>query len=94
MILFSPFVTLVNDNIRRRAINNGLLDTYQLKSLDGVLEAPVEEMVLSRDGDKIHLGIKDEDDPESDYDNFALRENYDRVIRCLGFSFDNGIFTK
>lgn len=34
-----------------RAINNGLLDTYQLKSLDGLLEAAVEDMVLEqRDG--------------------------------------------
>ena len=34
-----------------RAVNNGLLDTYQLKSLDGLLEASVEEMVIEkRDG--------------------------------------------
>lgn len=31
-----------------RAVNNNLLDTYQLKSLDGLLEASVEDMVLER----------------------------------------------
>ena len=64
-----------------------------------MLEAPVEHMKLTRSGDRIHLGTKPEsDDPdeESDdgYDNFALRDEYDRVIRCLGFLFDESIFVK
>ncbi|KAK4291931.1 hypothetical protein Pmani_035265, partial [Petrolisthes manimaculis] len=38
-----------------RAVNNGLLDTYQLKSLDGVLEASVEEMMLEQRGSKVFV---------------------------------------
>ncbi|KAL5017960.1 hypothetical protein ScPMuIL_003682 [Solemya velum] len=75
-----------------RAVNNALLDTYQLKSLDGVLESTLEEIKIVKKNDKYHLVFSDE--TESDYllDNFALREPYDRVIRCLGFYFDNSIF--
>ena len=31
---------------------------------------------------------------EEDFDNFATREPYDRIIRCLGFQFDTGIFNQ
>ena len=27
-------------------------------------------------------------------DNFALRQEYDRVIRCLGFTFDDSLFNR
>ena len=74
-----------------RAVNNGLLDTYQLKSLDGVLEAPVEDLVLTKKNGKIILGVKD---GMNSIDNFAMRDTYDAVIRCLGFKFDMDIFSK
>ena len=72
------------------------MDTYQLKSLDGVLEAPVEEITLvKRDDGKLHMQLFSEGENEEDmFDNFALRESYDRVIRCLGFTFDEDIFNK
>ncbi|KAG7161775.1 FAD-dependent oxidoreductase domain-containing protein 2-like [Homarus americanus] len=91
-----------------RAINNGLLDTYQLKSLDGLLEAAVEDMVLERRDGRIFVQfpwdaesrkyvlakkeLGEEVTTESDFDNFSLREGYDHVIRCLGFNFDFSIF--
>ena len=87
-------------------MNNALLDTYQLKSLDAVLEAPVEEMILNRTADnRLHLGVRDrnmgaEGDGDSEaqehdgFDNFAMRDDYDRVISCLGFKFDDSIFAK
>lgn len=87
-----------------RAVNNGILDTYQLKSLDALLEAPIEEMaVIKRDGklfvdafDGTGENIVTADQPISESgrapDNFAVREPYDRVIRCLGFKFDFSIF--
>jgi len=40
-----------------------------------------------------------DDEPETvgvtavDYDNFALREPYDRIIRCLGFKFNESLFS-
>ena len=40
-----------------RAINNALLDTYQLKSLDGVLEAPFEQLMVIKQADgKFRIG--------------------------------------
>ncbi|XP_041473338.1 FAD-dependent oxidoreductase domain-containing protein 2-like [Lytechinus variegatus] len=82
-----------------RAINNGLLDTYMLKSLDGLLEADLSELsILKREDGRLQLVPleHDEMDPSSinrvSIDNFALREPYDKVIRCLGFTFDFSIF--
>jgi len=95
-------------------VNNALLDTYQLKSLDAVLEVPVEKMRIRRRNGKHYVYIDGAqlpysgttsnitDDDESliagtstvDYDNFALREPYDRIIRCLGFKFNESLFSQ
>lgn len=90
-----------------RAVNNGLLDTYQLKSLDGIIEGDVHELLLTKASNgKILLDISDSfkfkapvhmtnNSNEEEYiipDNFPLRDSYDRVIRCLGFQFDFKIF--
>ena len=78
-----------------RAVNNALLDTYQLKSLDGLLEAGLSEVELQRTKDnKIVIRPEDGGSEEEalNVDNFALREPYDKVIRCLGFTFDTSIF--
>ncbi|XP_030062661.1 FAD-dependent oxidoreductase domain-containing protein 2 [Microcaecilia unicolor] len=101
-----------------RAINNGLLDTYQLKSLDGLLEGNMEELAIVRDKKgKLHItlqihvskgGRRDSMSPDhrfhhnakpvalpqDEMDNFAVREPYDRIIRCLGWKFDFSIFDK
>lgn len=80
-----------------RAVNNQLLDTYQLKSLDGVVEASINEVVIKkRDDGKLVLKLADEhaDEAEEIFDNFAMREPYDRIIRCLGFKFDTDIFNQ
>jgi len=73
------------------------LDTYQLKSLDGVLEASIREVSIVKDKKgKLMLKMAEgsEDDAEDDFDNFAIREPYDRIIRCLGFTFDTDIFNE
>ena len=80
-------------------MNNALLDTYQLKSLDGVVEAPLEEVRLVKRDGKLYMELFDGTDPTAGsdaeiFDNFALREPYDRVIRCLGWEFDPSIFHK
>ena len=82
-----------------RAINNELLDTYQLKSLDGVLEASINEIAIVKNAEgKLYLKIREEveggETEDELFDNFAMREPYDRIIRCLGFSFDSGIFNE
>ena len=79
-----------------RAVNNALLDTYQLKSLDAVVEATTDDMRLVKKGDRIKMELVDQEAGETEniYDNFAMRELYDKVILCLGFQFDNGIFNR
>ncbi|KAK3717351.1 hypothetical protein QZH41_011592, partial [Actinostola sp. cb2023] len=66
-----------------RAVNNDILDTYQLKSLDGLLELPVEIIAIVKKNGKLFVDTTD---------NFAIREPYDRVIRCMGFKFDYSVF--
>ncbi|XP_012939152.1 FAD-dependent oxidoreductase domain-containing protein 2 [Aplysia californica] len=75
-----------------RAVNNELLDTYQLKSLDAVLETDLDDLALIKRGDKIYFSYKDEDFLPTRFDNSALRDPYDIVIRALGFKFDDTIF--
>ncbi|XP_073429113.1 FAD-dependent oxidoreductase domain-containing protein 2 isoform X5 [Dendrobates tinctorius] len=91
-----------------KAINNGLLDTYQLKSLDGLLEGDLSDLALIRDDSgklyvthkhylksnpaNNHTMIPDSMLLQNNLDNFAAREPYDRVIRCLGWKFDFSIF--
>ncbi|XP_045443479.1 FAD-dependent oxidoreductase domain-containing protein 2 isoform X3 [Pipistrellus kuhlii] len=89
-----------------RAINNGLLDTYQLKSLDGLLESDLTDLAVVKDPKgKFHITLKfyvEEGNqsaeavplPQDDSDNFAMRVAYDRIIRCLGWNFDFSIFNK
>ncbi|XP_067933948.1 FAD-dependent oxidoreductase domain-containing protein 2-like [Watersipora subatra] len=74
-----------------RAINNGLLDTYQLKSLDGVLEAPVSALnIVKLDNGKLRVKI----DEKYTFDNYAMRCDYDTIISCLGFVYDFSIFNQ
>ncbi|KXJ26579.1 FAD-dependent oxidoreductase domain-containing protein 2 [Exaiptasia diaphana] len=84
-----------------RAINNGILDTYQLKSLDALLEAPIEQLAVVKKDNKLYVDAYDGDGSNAiptrfkqsgQPDNFAIREPYDRIIRCLGFQFDFSIF--
>ena len=78
-----------------RAVNNALLDTYQLKSLDGLLEASIDEVKFVKEGDKFVIQFRDEENaPGLTVDNFSLRDPYDKIIRCLGFKFDFTIFNK
>jgi len=94
-----------------RAVNNALLDSYQLKSLDAVLEVPIERMKIRRrprDGkfyvfvDGLHepwqvggdVNASGHHQTSATIDNFAMREPYDRVIRCLGFKFNESLFSQ
>ncbi|XP_025973743.1 FAD-dependent oxidoreductase domain-containing protein 2 isoform X2 [Dromaius novaehollandiae] len=95
-------------NYKCRAINNGLLDTYQLKSLDGLLEGDLEDLAIVKDKKgKLHItlrfylenrntsaGIDSITLPQDELDNFATRAPYDRVIRCLGWKFDFSIYNR
>jgi len=74
-----------------RAVNDGPIDSYQLKSMDGQNEIDLRQVSFNRsaaDG-KIymtrHWGNKNTD-------NSADRLGYDKVLRCTGFTFDTSIF--
>lgn len=102
LVAFLPFP------FHRRAINNGLLDTYQLKSLDGLLEGDLEDLAIVKDKKgKLHItlrfylenrntsaGVDSVTLPQDELDNFATRAPYDRVIRCLGWKFDFSIYNR
>ncbi|XP_059155814.1 FAD-dependent oxidoreductase domain-containing protein 2-like [Physella acuta] len=80
-----------------RSVNNNLLDTYLLKSLDGITLLDMQDASIQERGGKFfvvvdkhyHSNSKSED---SVPDNFPLRSGYDMVIRCMGFTFDSSIF--
>ncbi|CAG0881718.1 unnamed protein product [Cyprideis torosa] len=89
-----------------RAVNNGILDTYQLKSLDGILEFDVNRLVVRKRNGKLFIGInwgqeyESPDYPrlkpttEDSFDNFPFREKYDHIISCLGWKADLSIFNR
>jgi thioredoxin reductase len=68
-----------------RAVNNNLLDTYQLKSQNALLDGHIER-IERRDGSYVvTLSFARANEIQKD-----LR--YDRVIVCTGFRFDASIF--
>ena len=71
-------------------MNNALLDTYQLKSQDGIMEVDVRDIGLVKTADD-KLAVKV--DFLDAADNYAFREPYDHVIRCLGWKFDKSLFS-
>ncbi|XP_076075879.1 FAD-dependent oxidoreductase domain-containing protein 2-like isoform X1 [Mytilus galloprovincialis] len=79
-----------------RAINNEILDTYQLKSLDGFLEyGNLEDYMIVRKKDGLYLTDADEEAAKiwGQFENDPLQKPYDQIIRCLGFRFDTSIFS-
>ncbi len=69
-----------------RALNNNFLDTYLLKSQNGLLEAYVREIAKKEDG-KFAVTF----DLTRAHGATATLE-YDRVIACTGFQFDAELF--
>jgi thioredoxin reductase len=69
-----------------RAVNNNLLDTYQLKSQNAILDASITNIRRDENG-KLAVSII--------YSHAQGQTSdllYDRVITCTGFRFDNSIF--
>jgi len=74
-----------------RAVNTALLDTYQLKSLDGILEIEVQrDIALQKKDGRLMITARNSQNSTElpKFDNLAMREPYDHVISCLGFNFD------
>jgi thioredoxin reductase len=68
-----------------RAINNNLLDTYQLKSQNALLDGTVQRIERRDGGYLVTVSFARADEVTRD-----LR--YDRVIVCTGFRFDPAMF--
>lgn len=72
-----------------------MLDIYQFKFLDGLLEYDINDYKVVRQGgylylrENLFLGSQWEE-----YDNDFFLILYDKIIRCLGFQFDFLIFRK
>lgn len=68
-----------------RAVNNNILDTYQLKSQNAILDANI--LKIERQEDKFAVTFK------YSHAHGEIEEIlYDRVIVCTGFKFDSSIF--
>ena len=68
-----------------RAVNNNFLDTYQLKSQNGVLDATISK--IERQGEQYVVSV--------DYTHANGEQEdliYDRIIACTGFRFDDSVF--
>ncbi|KAK0055991.1 FAD-dependent oxidoreductase domain-containing protein 2, partial [Biomphalaria pfeifferi] len=81
-----------------RAVNNNLLDTFLLKSLDGVSWLDLKGSSIQEKHGKYFVVLNEhylsnKNKKRFVPDNFALRGGYDVVIRCLGFTFDDSIFS-
>jgi hypothetical protein len=85
-----------------RGLNNNILDTYQLKSLDGLLEFDVKRLGLVKRNGKLYASVRwgeeyndtslyprVKPENEDNFANFPFRLPYDHVISCLGWKFDN-----
>jgi thioredoxin reductase len=70
-----------------RAINNNLLDTYQLKSQNALLDGNVERIERRDNGYIVTVSFARANEVKKDL-------FYDRVIVCTGFRFDPSIFAE
>ena len=70
-----------------RAINNSILDTYQLKSQNAILDAEV--VSIMKEGSQLMVTFSYEH-AGGEVENIL----YDRVICCTGFKFDKSIFSE
>ena len=70
-----------------RAVNNNFLDTYQLKSQNGILDADILD--INREGDEFKVSFA-----YSHANGEQETLSYARVIVCTGFQFDTSIFDK
>jgi len=69
-----------------RAVNNNILDTYQLKSQNALLDASLES-IERRDDGRLTATVR-----YSHAQGEVEELVYDRVLMCTGFRFDDSIF--
>ncbi len=68
-----------------RAVNNNFLDTYQLKAQNTVIDASITSIVRDNGRYRVHMEY-------SHARGQTTEREYDHVIFCTGFQFDDSIF--
>ncbi len=68
-----------------RAVNNNMLDTYQLKSQNALLDGNIVNIEPGDNGYRVTFSFSRAGEVKKDL-------HYDRVILCTGFRFDTSIF--
>lgn len=68
-----------------RAVNNNILDTYQLKSQNAVLDANIDRIERVGEGFRVTFSYAHAGEEVETLE-------YDRVISCTGFRFDDSCF--
>ena len=68
-----------------RAINNSILDTYQLKAQNAALDADIKSITKTDDGYEVTVAY-------AHAHGEVETLHYDNVINCTGFAFDQSIF--
>lgn len=68
-----------------RAVNNNILDTYQLKSQNAIVDAQISK--IEKKGDKLNVEFY-----YSHADGEIETRPYDKIILATGFEFDTSIF--
>lgn len=68
-----------------RAVNNNLLDTYQLKSQNAILDATIKRIARRNNQYIVSVSYAHAHGEQEDL-------VYDRVITCTGFRFDDSLF--
>jgi len=69
-----------------RAVNNNILDTYLLKLQNGLIDGTVDRIERNEDGKLVvHFSYTRAPGATGSYE-------YDRVIACVGFRFDDSMF--
>jgi thioredoxin reductase len=79
-----------------RAINNQMIDTYQLKSLDGQFEmgGGIEQFRKDAKGNIFLVPISGHINAIDPTENSLFSFKYNRILRCTGFRFDFSIFNE
>ncbi|EDV20876.1 uncharacterized protein TRIADDRAFT_31100 [Trichoplax adhaerens] len=78
-----------------RAKNTKVIDSYQLKTLDGLLEGDMKNVGFFKNKrNLIVLGLRAEPHLPFLYDLTGGSKEYHRIIRCLGFRYDRSIFSR
>jgi thioredoxin reductase len=86
-------------DVRLTAQVGSVIEGYQLKSLNGLLERKferMEDMIYFEKDEKGRVSIRAYDNSSNAYHTFVapVDRSYDRVLRCLGWTLDRSFFAK